>query len=199
MNSLIIVSDVVKRTAFAFLLVATLVFTATAQKVDPKSEGLRYGDAGFRGEPINLSVVNADIRDILSYITDQYGINFVIDKSVKEVPVTVKLSDVPWNIALDSVLQSQSLNAQVNGNILRVVDSKVLSDEIDLRAKLMDGAIDGSPLYTEFLRLNYARASGTLSESAGSSGGTTTGTSGGGASNTLKESAVSDPFILWNV
>lgn len=183
MNSLILVRDVVKRTAFAFLLVATLVFTATAQKVDPKSEGLRYGDAGFRGEPINLSVVNADIRDILSYITDQYGINFVIDKSVKDVPVTVKLSDVPWNIALDSVLQSQSLNAQVNGNILRVVDSKVLSDEIDLRTKLMDGAIDGSPLYTEFLRLNYARALGTLSESAGSSGGTTTGTSsGGGAS-----------------
>lgn len=177
MNSLIIVSDVVKRTAFAFLLTALLVITATAQKVDPKSEGLRYGDAGFRGEPINLSVVNADIRDILSYITDQYGINFVIDKSVKEVPVTVKLSDVPWNIALDSVLQSQSLGAQVNGNILRVADNKVLSDELDLQSKLRDGAIDNSPLYTEFLRLNYARASGTLSGDSGSSGGLTTGTS----------------------
>ncbi len=179
MNSLIIISDVVTRTAIAFLMVVSLVITASAQKVDPKSEGLRYGDAGFRGEPINLSVVNADIRDILSYITDQYGINFVIDKSVKEVPVTVKLSDVPWNFALDSVLQSQSLNAQVNGNILRVVDSKVLSDEIDLRTKLMDGAIDGSPLYTEFLRLNYARAAGTLSGDSGSSGGLTTGTSSG--------------------
>ena len=179
MNSLIIISDVVKRTAFAILMVVSLVITASAQKVDPKSEGLRYGDAGFRGEPINLSVVNADIRDILSYITDQYGINFVIDKSVKEVPVTVKLSEVPWNVALDSVLQSQSLNAQVNGNILRVVDSKVLSDEIDLRTKLMDGAIDGSPLYTEFLRLNYARAAGTLSGDSGNSGGLTTGTSSG--------------------
>ena len=50
-----------------------------------------YGDPGFRGEPINLNVVNADIRDILNYITEQYGINFVIDKSVKEVPVTVKV------------------------------------------------------------------------------------------------------------
>lgn len=197
MNSLIIISDVVKRTAFAFLIVAVLAISATAQKVDPKSEGLRYGDAGFRGEPINLSVVNADIRDILSYITDQYGINFVIDKSVKEVPVTVKLSDVPWNVALDSVLQSQSLNAQVNGNILRVVDSKVLSDEIDLRSKLMDGAIDGSPLYTEFLRLNYARASGTLTESAGGSGGLTTGTSGGGgASSGAGAGGGSDQGIL---
>ena len=51
MNSLIIISDVVKRTAFAFLMVASLVITASAQKVDSKSEGLRYGDAGFRGEP----------------------------------------------------------------------------------------------------------------------------------------------------
>ncbi|MBK7933653.1 MAG: type IV pilus secretin PilQ [Pyrinomonadaceae bacterium] len=198
MNSLIIISDVVKRTAFAFLIVAVLAISATAQKVDPKSEGLRYGDAGFRGEPINLSVVNADIRDILSYITDQYGINFVIDKSVKEVPVTVKLNDVPWNVALDSVLQSQSLNAQVNGNILRVVDSKVLSDEIDLRSKLMDGAIDGSPLYTEFLRLNYARASGTLSGDAGGAGGLTTGTSSGGPSggDSSSSSGGSDQGIL---
>jgi len=177
MNSLILVSDVVKRTAFAFLIVATLVFAASAQKVDPKSEGLHYGDPGFRGEPINLSVVNADIRDILSYITDQYGINFVIDKSVKEVPVTVKLSEVPWNVALDSVLQSQSLGAQVNGNILRVADNKVLSDEQEILGKLRDGAIDNSPLYTEFLRLNYARASGTLTEQAGGAGGLTTGTS----------------------
>ncbi len=182
MNSLILVSDVVKRTAFAFLIVATLVFAVSAQKVDPKSEGLHYGDAGFRGEPINLSVVNADIRDILSYITDQYGINFVIDKSVKEVPVTVKLNDVPWNVALDSVLQSQSLGAQVNGNILRVADNKVLSDEIDLQIKLRDGAIDNSPMYTEFLRLNYARASGTLTEQAGGANGLTTGTSGGASS-----------------
>jgi len=168
----------------AIVITSVVAVSAFAQRVDPKSEGLRYGDAGFRGEPINLSVVNADIRDILSYITDQYGINFVIDRSVKEVPVTVKLSEVPWNIALDSVLQSQSLSAQVNGNILRVVDSSQLAKEIDLQKTIMDGAIDGTPLFTEFLRLNYARAAGTLSGDAGSSGQLTTGTSsesGGGA------------------
>ena len=181
MNSLIITSSIAKRAIVALAMTAVLAMSAFAQKVDPKSEGLRYGDAGFRGEPINLSVVNADIRDILSYITDQYGINFVIDKSVKDVPVTVKLNEVPWNLALDSVLQSQSLGAQVNGNILRIADNKVLSDELDLRAKLVDGAIDGSPMYTEFMRLNYARASGTLTGDAGSSGGLTTGTSSGGS------------------
>ncbi|MBE7515604.1 MAG: type IV pilus secretin PilQ [Chloracidobacterium sp.] len=184
MNSLTHLREIVKRSAAVIMIALVVAVSAFSQTVDPRSQGLHYGDAGFRGEPINLSVVNADIRDILSYITDQYGINFVIDKSVKEVPVTVKLNDVPWNVALDSVLQSQALSAQVNGNILRIVDSKTLSDEIDVQAKLRDGAIDGSPLYTEFLRLNYARASGTLSGAAGASNQMTTGTSsmgGGGA------------------
>lgn len=179
MKSLSIISVLAKRVTLALVITSVVAVSAFAQRVDPKGEGLRYGDAGFRGEPINLSVVNADIRDILSYITDQYGINFVIDKSVKEVPVTVKLNEVPWNIALDSVLQSQSLSAQVNGNILRVVESSQLAKELDLQKTIMDGAIDGTPLFTEFLRLNYARASGTLQGDSGSSGQLTTGTSSG--------------------
>ncbi len=117
-----------------------------------------YGDPGFRGEPINLNVVNADIRDILNYITEQYGINFVIDKSVKEVPVTVNVNDVPWNIALDSVLQAQDLGVQVNGTILRVAEKNTLAGEADKDAKIRDSQLDTSPLYTEFIRLNYARA-----------------------------------------
>jgi len=67
------------------------------------NQGRQYGQAGFVGEPINLNVVNADIRDILNYITEQYGINFVIDNSVLAVPVTVNVQDVPWNYALDAI------------------------------------------------------------------------------------------------
>lgn len=200
MKSLTLISEVTKRLSLVFVITAVVTVSAFAQKVDPKSEGLRYGDAGFRGEPINLSVVNADIRDILSYITDQYGINFVIDKSVKEVPVTVKLSEVPWNVALDSVLQSQSLSAQVNGNILRVVESSQLAKEIDLQKIISDSAVDGTPLYTEFLRLNYARASGTLQGDSGGSGQLTTGTSsqsnGGGNTGAGGSGSGSDQGIL---
>ena len=113
-------------------IVSILAVAAAAQKVEPSQQGRMYGDPGFRGEPINLNVVNADIRDILSYITDQYGINFVIDRSVKEIPVTVKVNDVPWNIALDSVLQAQGIGVQVNGNILRIATNEVLATEGEL-------------------------------------------------------------------
>src|SRR5215212_1345884 len=122
MNSLSTISAAVKKIVIALGIVSTLAVAISAQKVEPQSQGKHYGEPGFRGETINLNVVNADIRDILSYITDQYGINFVIDRSVHEVPVTVKVNNVPWNVALDSVLRSQQLAVQVNGNILRVAE-----------------------------------------------------------------------------
>ncbi len=182
MNSLNTKSRTARRMILAFLMVASITSAAFTQKVEPSSQGKMYGEPGFRGEPINLNVVNADIRDILSYITDQYGINFVIDKSVGQVPVTVKVNEVPWNIALDSVLQSQSLGIQVNGNILRVADSKALAAEYEIQKTVQSGQLDNSPLYTEFLRLNYARASGTLSGAAGGANQMSTGTTTGGPS-----------------
>ena len=164
------------------MIISTFALAIAAQTVMPQNQGRLYGDPGFRGEPIKLNVVNADVRDILNYITEQYGINFVIDKSVKQVPVTVNVSEVPWNIALDSILRSQELGIQVNGTILRVADSKTLASEGEIFRQQRDNAIDASPLYTEFIRLNYARASGTLTGASGGAGQTTTGTTVGGGS-----------------
>jgi type IV pilus assembly protein PilQ len=144
------------------------------------AQGQQYGSPGFVGEPINLNVVNADIRDILNYITEQYGVNFVIDSSVGAVPVTVNVTDVPWNVALDAILRANRLGIDVNGNILRVATTEVLATETSTQQKIRESQLDNSPLYTEFIRLNYARASGTLATAAGSSGGFAGGTVGGG-------------------
>ena len=84
MNSLTPLRAAATKIALALLLTACLTAAAVAQGTDASSQGKHFGDPGFRGEPINLNVVNADIRDILSYITDQYGINFVIDRSRSE-------------------------------------------------------------------------------------------------------------------
>src|SRR5919107_38204 len=153
------------------------------------SQGSQYGQAGFVGEPINLNVVNADIRDILNYITEQYGVNFVVDASVARVPVTINVTDVPWNFALDSILKANRLGIEVDGNILRVATLSVLKDEAKIRAEeetartaLRAAQLLNQPLYTEFIRLNYARASGTLaSASAGADSFTGGGASAAGA------------------
>lgn len=153
--------------------------------VPQTTQGSQYGQPGFVGEPINLNVVNADIRDILNYITEQYGVNFVVDASVKSVPVTINVTDVPWNFALDSILKANRLGVEVNGNILRVATLQVLKDEAKIRAEeetartaLRDAQLLNQPLYTEFIRLNYARASGSLASAASGADSFT----GGGAS-----------------
>jgi type IV pilus assembly protein PilQ len=144
---------------------------SSAQDNQGKSQGERYGEPGFVGEPINLNVVNADIRDILNYITEQYGVNFVIDSSVAAVPVTVNVTDVPWNVALNAILKANRLGIDANGNILRIATVEVLSGEAASQQKINDARLDNSQLVTEFIRLNYARASGTLAQAAGSTGG----------------------------
>jgi len=149
----------------------TKTMPAALNQMQQPEQGRRYGSPGFVGEAINLNVVNADIRDILNYITEQYGINFVIDSSVAAVPVTVNVQDVPWNFALDALLRANRLGVEVNGNILRVATSETLAKEAEVQKIINDSRLDNSPLVTEFVRLNYARASGTLAQAAGSTAG----------------------------
>lgn len=152
--------------------------SAPAAPTSQSQQGRQYGHPGFVGEPINLNVVNADIRDILNYITEQYSVNFVIDSSVGAVPVTVNVQDVPWNVALDAVLKANRLGIESDGNILRVATTDVLAKESATQKVINESRLDASPLVTEFIRLNYARASGTLAQAAGS-----TGAFSGGATN----------------
>ena len=194
------VKSALSRTTLGLLLMCLSAAGALAQQTpaavtppvgmspatDKQSEqGRQYGQPGFVGEPINLNVVNADIRDILNYITEQYGVNFVIDASVTAVPVTVNVQDVPWNVALEAVLKANRLGIEVNGNILRVATTDVLAKEAETQKVINDSRLDASPLVTEFIRLNYARASGTLAQAAGStgafSGGSTNLSFSGGA------------------
>jgi type IV pilus assembly protein PilQ len=156
----------------------SVAMSPATDKTSQSQQGRQYGQPGFVGEPINLNVVNADIRDILNYITEQYGVNFVIDSSVGAVPVTVNVQDVPWNVALDAVLKANRLGVETNGNILRVATNEVLAKESETQKIINDSRLDASPLVTEFIRLNYARASGTLAQAAGS-----TGAFSGGATN----------------
>nr|MDQ3805129.1 type IV pilus secretin PilQ [Acidobacteriota bacterium] len=178
---------------------------AAQTSAEPPTQGQQYGTPGFVGEPISLNVVNADIRDILNYITEQYGVNFVVDASVRKVPVTINVTDVPWNFALDSLLKANRLGVEANGNILRIATLNILKDEARIRAEeegaralLREAQLTNAPLVTEFIRLNYARASGTLAGAHGSAGGFSGGSTnlsysggfGGDASGTSSDKGI---------
>ena len=162
--------DRARKALIALMILSSLTIAAAAQTVAPQQQGRMYGDPTFSGESINLNVVNADVRDILNYITEQYGINFVIDKSVGKIPVTVNVNNVPWNVALDSVLASQDLGIKVNGTILRVADKKTLAEEFEKDQRIRDSQIYASPLVTQYVRLNYARAKDSIVRGTTTSG-----------------------------
>lgn len=197
MNFLRNTSVVCRRAVFAFLIISSLAFVAAAQNTANQQQACRtYGCAGFVGEPISLKVVNADIRDILNYITEQYGINFVVDSKAKTEPVTVNVTDVPWNLALDSILQAQDLAVQVNGSILRIADSSKITEENVARQKLQETTLDNANLYTEFIRLNYAFGQGSLAGQSGQAGAFVGGVSSSSVGNTVGSSGGSDQGIL---
>jgi type IV pilus assembly protein PilQ len=202
MNFLQALKKLGKKTTLAVAIASCLTVSIYSQPQAGKCN--TYGCAGFVGEAIDLNVVNTDVREILSHMTNEYGINFVIDNSVKSTPITTNLNNVPWNMALDAILQSQGLGIQINGPILRVADVEKLNKEEDLRKQLESGKLDRSPLYTEFVRLNFATASGSAggtgftsgtesgsggasSSGAGASSGASAGGSGGGLLGIIKK------------
>ena len=152
------------------------IMSPATDSMSQSQQGRHYGEPGFVGEPINLNVVNADIRDILNYITEQYGVNFVIDSSVAAVPVTVNVQDVPWNVALDAVLKANRLGIESTGNILRVATTEVLAKESETQKVISDSRLEAAPLVTEFIRLNYACGSEAIckAQGGGFKGGVTT-------------------------
>jgi type IV pilus assembly protein PilQ len=132
-----------------------------------------YVRPDFVGEPINLDLRSTqgkviDIRDFLRFITDTYKVNFVIDQSVREIPITVTLQNVPWNQAMDALLRANRLGVKVEGSILRVMSQETVALEDRLKQEQIKARQDATPLVTEMVRLRYAKASTT---GAGGGGG----------------------------
>jgi type II secretory pathway component HofQ len=77
----------------------------------------KFGEEDFVGENIDLNVVNTDIREILTYVTEQFGCNFVLNDSVKKISTSVKLNQIPWNVALTAILNAYDLGSRTQKTI----------------------------------------------------------------------------------
>ena len=73
----------------------------------------------FAGEPISLDLKDADLKDVLRTFAELEKINIAIDPEVRG-SVTVRLENVPWDQALDVILQVNGLGYVLEGNVLRV-------------------------------------------------------------------------------
>jgi type IV pilus assembly protein PilQ len=150
------------------------------QKVDP---GKLTQGIGYSGEKLSLSFQNIEIRSLLQVIADFTNFNIVTSDTVTGA-VTLRLKDVPWDQALDIVLQARSLGMKKTGNVLLIApkDELAAKEKAELEAK--NSVQNLEPLRTQDFKLNYARAAD-LAASLRTSGGSGSSPGSGGGSRIL--------------
>ena len=97
---------------------------ANAQTSSPAATG-RY-----TGEPISVNLKDVDLKDFFRLIHEISGLNVVLDPAVKG-SLTIVLDEVPWDQALDIVLQNNGLDKQLSGNVLRIATRDTLKKEAE--------------------------------------------------------------------
>jgi type IV pilus assembly protein PilQ len=136
-------------------------------KIDPKK--LTQG-AGYNGQKLSLNFQNIEIRSLLQVIADFTNFNIVTSDSVAG-SVTLRLQDVPWDQALDIILQAKGLGMRKNGNVLWVApkDEIAAKEKLDLESA---AAVQGlEPLRTQSFQINYAKAAEIAVQLQASGGG----------------------------
>lgn len=112
----------------------------------------------FTGEPISLSLKDADVRDVLKTFSALTQLNIIVDPGVGG-SVTVELRDVPWDQALDLILRINNLDYVLENNVLRVATTAKLNAEKSAQVALDKQREQAKPLKTVLKPLSYAKAS----------------------------------------
>lgn len=132
--------------------------TSSAESEGFGARAIGSGAKIFRGEPIFMSLKDADIKDVLRSFAEISGLNVVVDPTVSGT-VTVELNNVPWDQALDQVLKINTLDYVLEGNIMRVAPVSKLADEAKAQQALKEAQALSLPLSTIIQRVSYADAS----------------------------------------
>jgi type IV pilus assembly protein PilQ len=111
---------------------------------------------GYQGERLSLNFQNVDVRSLLQVIADFTNLNIITSDSVQG-SITLRLKDVPWDQALDIILQSKGLDMRKNGNVLIVAPREELAAKEKLELEARNQLADLEPLRTEYFQLNYAK------------------------------------------
>ena len=136
---------------------ATLATSAPAQAPAAAAPAPPQGAAKYTGEPISVNLKDVDLRDFFRLIHEISGLNVVLDPAVKG-SLTIVLDEVPWDQALDIVLQNNNLDKQLNGNVLRVATRATLKNEAETQRDLEKAQAEAVTPVTVTRVLSYSKA-----------------------------------------
>ncbi|WP_296228840.1 temperature dependent type IV pilus secretin PilQ [Ralstonia sp. UBA689] len=112
---------------------------------------------GYRGERLSLNFQNIDVRSLLQVFADFTNLNIVTSDSVTGT-LSLRLKDVPWDQALQIVLDSKGLASRRNGNVLWVAPRNELATKEKAELESQQQVTELEPLRSQVFRLNYQRA-----------------------------------------
>ncbi len=175
----------------AFQTDRQLVVDVRALKEDQaRAAADRSSKPAYKGERLSLNFQSVEVRSILQVIADFTNLNIITSDTVSG-SITLRLKDVPWDQALDIILQTKGLDKRQNGNVILVAPKEELATKEKLDLEQRAQIADLEPLRSDVIQLNYQRAEDVRAMLAGeaASGG------GGGSTRILSKrgSIASDP------
>ena len=111
----------------------------------------------FTGDLLTLDFVDLPLVDFFRVMSEEGGINIVLDPKVKG-NISIKVEKLPWDQIFDMVLVNHSLDKQIEGNLIRIAYKSTLQEEANQREALKKAELLAADLETRVKRLNYAKA-----------------------------------------
>ncbi|MHB8914654.1 MAG: type IV pilus secretin PilQ [Thiobacillus sp.] len=149
-------------------------------EVKPSSDAQKKtadGKPSYVGEKLSLNFQNVEVRSVLQVIADFTGMNIVASDSVTG-SLTLRLKDVPWDQALDLIMQTKGLDKRQNGNVIWVAPKDELMAREKQELEFRQSRLSTEIVQTLDIPLNYLRASAAVDVLTGGGGFGATGKAG---------------------
>ncbi len=132
-------------------------FIVEVRPVAAASEPGKGGAPRYTGDKLTLNFQKIDVREALNVIADFTGTNMVISDTVSG-NITLRLKDVPWDQALDIILQSRGLDMRKIGNVIQVAPSAEIAAKEKLELTSRQEITELQDLRTESFQISYQKA-----------------------------------------
>ncbi len=127
------------------------------QVVEDPNKLVRGTKPGYAGEKLSLNFQNIEVRSVLQVIADFTGLNIITSDTVTG-NLTLRLKDVPWDQALDIIMQNKGLTMRKTGNVITVAPAEEVTAKEKAQLEALNAIEDLEPLRTEVFTLKYQKA-----------------------------------------
>jgi len=134
------------------------IFHINVDPVVETEEEVETDEFGYSGERLSLNFQQINVRAALQVIADFTGLNFVTSDNVSGT-LTLRLKDVPWDQALDIILQTRGLGMRRSGNVVWVAPAQEIAQRERQQLESQQQKSELEPLTSELIQINYAKAS----------------------------------------